>query len=92
MVEEERKKLEMSGGQVKKTTEKKGSKKKKDKKPKSLDFPDKVHDRKHTGALIELMYTCTWFFVNILPGKGFGLLAITNCLWYTICHDIFRVH
>ena len=43
MVEEERKKLEMSGGTVaKKAVEKKISKKKKDKKSKTLDFPDKV--------------------------------------------------
>lgn len=43
MVEEERKKLELSGGTTaKKGVEKKSSKKKKDKKAKSLDFPDKV--------------------------------------------------
>ncbi len=43
MVEEERKKVELSGGTVaKKPVEKKNSKKKKDKKAKSLDFPDKV--------------------------------------------------
>ena len=43
MVEEERIKLEMSGGTVaKKAADKKNSKKKSDKKAKTLDFPDKV--------------------------------------------------
>jgi hypothetical protein len=43
MVEEERNKLEMSGGTVsKKAVEKKNIKKKKDKKAKTLDFPEKV--------------------------------------------------
>ena len=43
MVDEERKKLELSGGKApKKEPDKKAPKKKKEKKSKSLGFPDKV--------------------------------------------------
>ncbi|CAB4030102.1 Centrosomal of 164 kDa [Paramuricea clavata] len=72
MVEEERKKLEMSGGTVsKKAVEKKNIKKKKDKKAKTLDFPDKTN-KTSLGSSLGPLKTDALAPLRGQPGKGLG--------------------